>query len=161
VYVNPTTRTVVARTIGGSKRDVVPLPQGAAPSETWAPAPGGEEVALFVTREQSTSLNVLNLVSGELREVTRSKSDERFTPQKGVAWSRDGKFLFYSKSREGTKGAEIFRVAASGAGESGLGIRGEGLSDLDVGPDGSIAFRAGPMDMPQIVAIENISIPTK
>ena len=162
VFVNPITQTIVARTVDGNERHVVPVPAGAASSETWALAPGGDEVAFVVSEQQSMSLNVLNLVSGEMRQVTRSRSGDRFLPRaKGVAWSRDGRFLFFSKGREDTESFELFRIAASGAGELGLGLRAMHLSDLDVGPDGKIAFRAGPMDVPQIVAIENISIPTK
>jgi dipeptidyl aminopeptidase/acylaminoacyl peptidase len=164
VYVNPATRMLTVRTVNGIKREALALPAGAAlNSETFALSPNGEELALFVTppAERTTSLIVLRLATGERRQIAQAKPGDRFSRAKGVAWSRDGKFLLYAQGNESSEEFELIRVEASGGIAQRLGIRAEGLSDLDVGPNGTIAFRAGPMDMPQVVAIENVSIPAK
>jgi len=142
-------------------------------------SPRGDELALFEIIDEVPLTGVLSTndlrrrgsapwrllvaptAGGSGREIARTAAGESFqigSGNEGVAWSTDGRFLYYAKQVAPNGNFEIFRVPAGGGSEERLGLAGVGLRELSVSPDGSrIAFAMGPMDRPEIWAIEGVS----
>ena len=73
-------------------------------------SPDGRELAFTSTRSGAANVYVLSLGTGQIRRLTISDSGERLD-----AWSRDGKWVYFTSSANDIAGQnDIFRVAASG-----------------------------------------------
>jgi Tol biopolymer transport system component len=104
----------------------------------------------------SGSLFVHPVDGGPAREIGRTTGAQRFFAGTALAWSRDGRYVYYVKHSDRTSQSEIFRVGVDGGNEERLGISGRDLRQLSISPDGTrIAFAMGPRNRPEIWAIEN------
>jgi tricorn protease len=73
-------------------------------------SPDGKELAFTSTRNGASNVYVLNLQSNQVRRITWSDAGEQLD-----AWSRDGKWLYFSSGAGDMRGTnDIYRVAASG-----------------------------------------------
>jgi Tol biopolymer transport system component/C-terminal processing protease CtpA/Prc len=73
-------------------------------------SPDGKELAFTSTRNGSSNLYVLNLATSQVRRLTWSDASDQLD-----AWSRDGKWLYFSSSAgDLSRQNDIYRVAASG-----------------------------------------------
>jgi Tol biopolymer transport system component len=110
----------------------------------------------------SWRLLIVPTAGGTAREIARAAAGESFQiggGNEGVAWSADGRFVYYAKQHARGDDFEIFRVPTAGGPEERVGLAGPDLRELSVSPDGSrIAFAMGLMDSPEIWAVENISV---
>ncbi len=73
-------------------------------------SPDGRELAFTSNRAGAANVYVLTLATGKLRRLTFSDSTEQLD-----AWSRDGKWLYFSSgANDVARIADVFRVAATG-----------------------------------------------
>jgi len=73
-------------------------------------SPDGRELAFTSNRAGAANLYVLTLATGKLRRLTFSDTNETLD-----AWSRDGKWLYFSSgANDVARIADIYRVAATG-----------------------------------------------
>jgi len=115
-------------------------------------SPDGSRIAVVLRtmdvekNRNETHLHLVDAVSGEMRQVTRSSGPGG--SESSPRWSPDGKSLAFVSGREGKK-PQLFLLPLDGGGEA------ERLTDLPQGaiadfhwsPDGSrIAFRYRPVD---------------
>jgi Tol biopolymer transport system component len=108
----------------------------------FALSPDGRFLA--VPREdrasKSSVLEIVAIEEGQARELLRVPASGAFVH--ALAWSADGRFLFFTKDR-GEK-RDLWRVAVESGETEKLGISMEGLSEVRPHPDGRrIAFSAG------------------
>jgi Tol biopolymer transport system component len=158
-----TTRHLVSGTT--SKREV--------PRETnqvTKLSPRGDELAFYAGTDGAPDAPVRLLIapteSGTpQREIARTRPGEEFqigAGNEGLAWSADGRFLYYAKQLAPGADFELFRVPAGGGAEERLGLAGVDLRELSVSPDGSrIAFAMGPLNRLEIWAVQNVSAAAK
>jgi len=89
-------------------------------------------------RTQATVLLVLPAAGGESREVLRLKQGSL----SGVAWTRDGGHLLFSRAGKGKP--ELWRIPAQGGEPKSLGLAANENARISFHPDGRrIAFTAG------------------
>jgi Tol biopolymer transport system component len=98
----------------------------------FALSPDGRELALA----SEDKLRVYSTAGGEPRELTEVKE------VMSIAWTRDGKYILYSKLREKTKDVfDVWRIPAEGGAPQKLDLAMQYLMHLRVHPDGRrIAF---------------------
>jgi Tol biopolymer transport system component len=131
-------------------------------------SPRGDELAFFeLLTDPGPDLLYRLLIAPSAsgtpqREITRTRPGEQFMIGGGVevmAWSADGRFVYYTKQLVAGGDFELFRAPAAGGGaEQRLGLAGVDLRELSVSPDGSrIAFAMGAMSRPEIWALQNVS----
>jgi Tol biopolymer transport system component len=73
-------------------------------------SPDGRELAFTSTRNGAPNIYVLTLATGRLRRITYSDATEQLD-----AWSRDGKWLYFSSpANDVGRQNDVFRVAAGG-----------------------------------------------
>jgi Tol biopolymer transport system component len=129
-------------------------------------SPRGDEIAFFEGLSQGPNalyrLVVAPTTSGTpQRELARTSAGEEFMLGggiEGMAWSTDGRFVYYAKQLAPGRDFEVFRVPASGGAEQRLGLAGADVRELSISPDGSrIAFAMGPLSRPEIWAVQNVS----
>jgi serine/threonine protein kinase len=87
----------------------------------WSPA--GDRIAFLVTRSAQTGLSVIHPDGSGLREMARGWS---------ACWSRDGRWLYYTPTREGARGLE--KVSADGG--PPIVVREESCFGLAMAADG-------------------------
>lgn len=105
-----------------------------------AVSPDGQRIAFssFEGKPMAAILKVIPANGGEARELLRLNG-ANFG---GVAWSADGRQLFFVK--RSSKGNELWRIPAEGGEPRGLGVTLRAASQLSVHPDGRrIAFDGG------------------
>jgi Tol biopolymer transport system component len=120
----------------------------------FALSPDGRFLA--VPREdrasKSSVLEIVAIEDGQSRELLRVPGSGSFAH--ALAWSADGRFLFFTKRRGET--SELWRIAVEGGESEKLGLAMEGLSEVRPHPDGRrIAFSAGAFRA-EIWAMENL-----
>ena len=138
-------------------------------------SPRGDELAFFALTDEapqrgipsrtdviarasaSWRLLIAPIAGGTEREIARAAAGQQFQiggGNEGLAWSADGRFVYYAKQLAPGGDFEVFRVPAAGGAEERLGLAGVSLRDLSVSPDGSrIAFAMGPLNRPEIWAV--------
>lgn len=73
-------------------------------------SPDGKELAFTSTRNGAANVYVLTLATGQIRRLTFADANEQLD-----AWSRDGKWLYFSSpANDVSRQNDVFRVAASG-----------------------------------------------
>lgn len=73
-------------------------------------SPDGTSLAFTSNRSGNTNIYVLDLALGTVRRVTFAEANEELD-----AWSRDGKFLYFSSTANDPGGrSDVYRVAAAG-----------------------------------------------
>jgi Tol biopolymer transport system component len=99
-----------------------------------AVSPDGKQLA-FATDD---GLKILATAGGQARDLTRVEANL------ATAWTKDGKFILYTKLREGSKDMyDLWRIAASGGEPEKLALSMRKMMHVKVHPDGRrIAFTA-------------------
>jgi len=125
-------------------------------------SPRGDEIAFLAQDGATRRLLIAPTTSGTpQREIARTAAGEEFMiggGNEGLAWSADGRFVYYAKQLAPGGDFEVFRVPAGGGSEERLGLAGVDLRELSVSPDGSrIAFAMGPLNRPEIWAAQGVS----
>lgn len=92
---------------------------------------------------KSSVLKIVNVGTGKDRELVRLPEPGVF--KLSLAWSADGRYVFFVHPHWGTKEKhDVWRIAASGGEPQRLGLAMANLSELRIRPDGrGLAFSAG------------------
>jgi len=113
-------------------------------------SPDGRELALRWSNQDTgtTALRVLSVTGGEPRELIRVQRPESLAARGTLAWSADGRYLLFGKSRKPgsleEQTIELWRIPADGGQPQEVGLAMDQLRSLRVHPDGRrIAFTAG------------------
>jgi len=157
------TDSVVRRDLGsGEEKTAVRVE-----SPLWIPShavsPDGRMLAFVVGEEngRTTSLKTVPLAGGAEREIVTLAAPEGFGGPRGLAWTRDGRFLLFVHSRgtgPGTWKSELRRVPAEGGQPEPTGLSWPDLiPGISLHPDGErIAFSAkSPNAKGEIWVMEN------
>ncbi|UCG85362.1 MAG: PD40 domain-containing protein [Gemmatimonadota bacterium] len=103
-------------------------------------SPDGRHIAFVVAQDDTHRVLVMRATGGEPQEVHRYEAEGHASGN--VAWSRDGKSVFYPVETEG--GHQLWRVSVAGGPAQRLEVQTETLRNLRVHPDGRrIAFDSG------------------
>ena len=105
-------------------------------------SPDGLWLALLLREEESArALKVFPAVGGEVREIHRFDQGGRWIID--IAWSPDGRYIYYSKQVDPKKDVGLWglwRVPASGGSAQNLRITAHRIDRLNVHPDGRRIF---------------------
>ncbi|MEK7408095.1 MAG: tetratricopeptide repeat protein [Acidobacteriota bacterium] len=104
----------------------------------------GRRLALAVLSEdrRATSIRVVPVTGGEVREIFRAEPAEEANRQGGIAWTPDGRYVIFERPASGDK-QELWRVPADGGAAESLGLMMDQITHPSLHPDGSrIAFTA-------------------
>ncbi|MFN7939396.1 MAG: hypothetical protein U0R19_39080 [Bryobacteraceae bacterium] len=108
-------------------------------------SPDGSMLA-YIQSGTETSLMVVNVANGEARTFATVKWPTNFQRQVGIAWSPDGRYIYFVKRASETSNGpwELYRIPASGGAEESTGLKGAELRHITISPDGRrVAFTAG------------------
>jgi TolB protein len=154
---SPDGRTIYRMGAGIRARDVATGEEKEirSPDATdFALSPDGRFLAV-PHEDRASKSSVLEIVAtegGQARELLRVPASGAFAH--ALAWSADGRFLFFTKDR-GEK-RQLWRVAVESGESEKLGLAIEGLTEVRPHPDGQrIAFSAGQFRA-EIWAMENL-----
>ena len=104
-------------------------------------SPDGQSLAFGLSdgnRTQATVLLVIPAAGGDPREILKLKKESL----SGVAWTRDGDHLLFSRAGKGKP--ELWRIPAQGGEPKSLGLAANENARISFHPDGRrIAFTAG------------------
>ncbi|MEJ7810522.1 MAG: LpqB family beta-propeller domain-containing protein [Gemmatimonadaceae bacterium] len=102
-------------------------------------SPDGRRVAFVSQRSGNGDIYVLTLASGELARITFDDGADRLD-----AWSRDGKWIYFSSSAQDISSmSDVFRVAAEGG--TPMAVSGDRYASeyfATPGPDSSVTITA-------------------
>jgi Tol biopolymer transport system component len=120
----------------------------------FALSPDGRFLA--VPREdraaRTSVLEIVAVEDGQSRELLRIAGSGAFSH--ALAWSPDGRFLFFTKDRGAAR--ELWRIAVESGESERLGLSMNGLSEVRPHPDGRrLAFSAGEFRA-EVWAMENL-----
>jgi len=117
---------------------------------------GGRDIAFIESGSNSASLLVATSGGGAARELAVANSPVEFFPQWGLAWSPDDRFVYFIRRPDAHSAFELFRVPATGGTPESVGLKAEGLQDLDIAPDGTrIAFVIRNGNQPELWSLQN------
>jgi Tol biopolymer transport system component len=117
----------------------------------------GKKLAVLMRAEENTRvLKVVPAAGGELKELHRFKQGGRWIID--VAWSPDGKYIYFSEDPDGDLKWELRRIPSEGGTPQSLGLTMERMEHLSFNPDGrriTFASRPPKSELPQIWVMEN------
>jgi dipeptidyl aminopeptidase/acylaminoacyl peptidase len=90
-----------------------------------------------------SAIHVVSSSGGPVRDVavTAVPAELQFL---GMTWSPDDRFLYFTRRPDAHSPFELFRVPAGGGAAESMGLKFEGLRQIEIAPDGRrIAFSAG------------------
>jgi Tol biopolymer transport system component len=120
-------------------------------------SPDGKKLAVLMRAEENTRvLKVVPAIGGELKELYRFKQEGRWIID--IAWSPDGKHIYFSEDPDGDLKWELMRISSEGGTPQSLGLTMERIEHLSFNPDGSritFASRTPQSKLPQVWVMEN------
>jgi Tol biopolymer transport system component len=116
----------------------------------------GTQLLFIAETKGSDALFISSLNGAIAKELTRVTPPEEFLTTIALAWSPNGRYVYFVKRATGNADYELFRVPTSGGGkEESLGLSGVDIRDLDISPDGSrIAFSTGKLNRPELRVVD-------
>ena len=121
-------------------------------------SPDAQQVAFIMsdTTTRSSSLNVISARGGDVRTLVKVEApDAVVTGYDILAWSPDGRHVFFAKSRDVASGQELWRVAVAGGAPEPVGLATTSIYGVAVHPAGTeIAVASGELTT-EIWAMEN------
>ena len=140
----------------GDSESIAPCPSGARAN--FAVSPDGQSVAIF---RGGRSLDVFSVTGGEARELVRLQDGEEMTGYPGTAWTPDGRYVLFTKTKAKSADMTLWSVPAQGGAPNKIDLTMPSLRDLRIHPDGTrIAFTAG-QDQMEVWVLENFLRPPK
>jgi Tol biopolymer transport system component len=117
-------------------------------------SPDGRYLAFTRLEPQARTLEVMPAQGGQAAELLRLEDKSEYIT--GVAWTPDGRYILFARSKLGS-GAALWRIPAAGGEPEKLGLTQEGLlQHLRVHPQGKqIAFMAAMPYKPEVWVLEN------
>jgi len=114
-------------------------------SPTFALSGDGALLTVMEAGADSATISVVPTAGGQARPILRLAMSERIS---SLTWSRDGKFVLFSKLNAQKMTGELWRVALDGAAAQPLGLEMKNMSGLRMHPDGRrIGFTGGEAGM--------------
>lgn len=99
-----------------------------------AVAPNGQQLALVLSRDGNPELYVMQLGSGRLQRLTRTRQSVEASP----TWSPDGAQLAFVADRTGAP--HVYVMSSAGGAEKRVSMRGTENVNPDWGPDGRLVY---------------------
>jgi Tol biopolymer transport system component len=125
-------------------------------------SPDGKSLAFTYELDDNyrTALMSMPLSGGEARELLRDDTTSVLQKIRGVAWTPDGKYIFFSRSspngRRPNEPNDLWRIPAQGGEPVKLNLTFPVLSNLSMNPDGHrLAFAAARPATREIWVMEN------
>jgi Tol biopolymer transport system component len=116
----------------------------------------GKNLLFIAGNDGAQAIFIMPTSGGKPRELLKVTGPEELQLTYGLAWSPDGRYVYFVKRANRDKDFELFRISTSEGKEEPLGLSGIDLRDLDVSPDGSrIAFSLGKLNRSEVYAVEN------
>jgi len=111
-------------------------------------SPDGRQLALFVpdVSKKFAALKVVPSNGGDARELYRFpwEEDSSRTTNSDMAWTPDGRYIFFIRDSNKDSLRELWRISAQGGEPQKTGLEKENISSFCISPDGRrIAFDAG------------------
>jgi Tol biopolymer transport system component len=117
----------------------------------------GKKLAVLMRTEKDTRvLKVVPAAGGELKELHRFKQGGRWIID--IAWSPDGKYIYFSEDPDGDLKWELKRISSEGGKPQSLGLTMEIMQQLSFSADGrriTFASRFPQPELPQVWVMEN------
>jgi Tol biopolymer transport system component len=88
--------------------------------------------------------------------VDESKPDGNLSGVAGLAWSPDGRYVFFVRVRSDGTPLSLWRVPANGGEATDTGIRAPGLREIRGGPNGMLTYTAGLPQVSELWAMDNL-----
>jgi Tol biopolymer transport system component len=80
---------------------------------------------------------VVSVDGADFRRLAVAPEGEGFVPSHGLAWSADGRLVYFVRTKEGVD-SELWRVPAAGGAAEYTGLAAPDLRQLNLSPDGSL-----------------------
>ena len=140
---SPVGRAIVERNLEtGAERIVYPAPKGRTVGDSSV-SPDGRWLA-FREGNAPTSIKVLRIESGEVREIVRVEEPDMIPGFGGINWTPDGRHLLFVRSSGETGERTVWSVAVNGGAARKTELKARSMRDLHLHPDGRrVAFTAG------------------
>jgi Tol biopolymer transport system component len=103
-------------------------------------------------------IGTMPLNGGEFRELVIETNADDIRPYAGIAWSPDGRYLYYARVLK-REDFQLWRIRATGGTPEPTGVQGRQVRQMSVAADGRIAFTAGQPNESEIWALDNL-LPT-
>lgn len=120
-------------------------------------SPDGKKLAVLMRAEKDTRvLKVVPATGGELKELHKFKQGGRWIID--IAWSPDGKYIYFSEDPDDDLKWELRRIPSEGGAPQSLGLTMERMEHLSFHPEGKrITFASRPpkSELPQVWVMEN------
>lgn len=109
----------------------------------------GRNVAFTTTGVRSPfasspkAIRMISTAGGAARDLLTATGSQELQ-YLGMAWSPDDRYLYFIRRTDKHSPFELFRIPASGGQPESMGLKLDGLRQIDIAPDGSrIAFSVG------------------
>ena len=102
---------------------------------TTALSPDGKQLALLSLHNKNTRiLKILSTMDGAEKDIHKFKFKEyRYI---SIAWSPDGRYIYFSKRTDSEDKWELCRIPAAGGTAENLGVKMHGFANISIHPDG-------------------------
>jgi len=108
---------------------------------TFALSDDGSALAVAQILDGSTVVSVLSASGGLPRELLRVPAPDRVN---SLTWSRDGKYVLYTRQSSAEMAGELWRVSVTGGTPTPIGLGMKNMTGLRVHPDGRrVGFTGG------------------
>ncbi len=142
----------------GAERDLIRMP-----ARSWLQAPtvspDGERLAFIVARYgEPPILMTVASSGGEPRTLLRLEEPQEIQWLGGLAWSRDGRYLFFvaSGGPSAAPTVDLWRILADGGQPHALGLGMKGVGTFDIHPDGRRLAFTGQQNRMEVWVLKNL-----
>jgi Tol biopolymer transport system component len=123
-------------------------------------SPDGQTLAILQFNLEGSRMRpqvaAISVDGGAFRPLVNAAEGSGFMPVQGLAWSADGRHVYFVRTKKG-EDSQLWRVPAAGGAAEYAGISAKGLRGIDVSADGSrVAFTAGERGNPELWVLENL-----
>jgi Tol biopolymer transport system component len=123
-------------------------------------SPDGHTLAILQFNLEGSRMHpqvaAISVDGGAFRPLVNAAEGSGFMPVQGLAWSADGRHVYFVRTKKG-EDSQLWRVPAAGGAAEYAGISAKGLRGIDVSADGSrLAFTAGERGNAELWVLENL-----
>ena len=132
----------------GSSREIYQVGEGQLVADA-AISHDGRSVAFTASAFQAgfygtpTAIRIVSNGGGAAREIASATAPAELQ-YSSLTWSPDDRFVYFTRRPDAHLPFELYRVSAAGGTPESMGLKLDGLRDIDVAPDGiRLAFSLG------------------